>query len=236
MTLSGDALHHIATVLRLREGDSIELFDGDGRCARATLEALDKRAATLRVGAPSTPKDLEATVRLTLLFAIPKGDGADRIVRACTELGVAALRPLRTERTVASPPAGRRERWRRIAEEAARQSGRVAVPDVHAPQALTDALRDRTGERIDDRRRFARLMAWVPERATPLADALPDDAARPTDVELIIGPEGGMTDAEAELARERGFRTVSLGPRILRTPTAAIAATALVLHRVADLG
>lgn len=226
LSLGPDAAKHLA-VLRLAPGDSLELFDGAGRRADATVTALAGGDARVEVAAPEAAPPRESPLSLSLLFAVPKGDASDRIIRACTELGVVRLVPVVTERTVAHPKSRRSQRWTRIAQEAARQSLRYVVPGVAPTQPLAEAL-----AALPDSTDL-RLAPWVPERSTPLSATLP---ARATDAALLIGPEGGLTEGEAKLARDHGFRTVSLGPRVLRSPTAAIAATTALLHRLGDVG
>jgi len=226
LSLGPDAAKHL-TVLRLAPGDALELFDGAGRRADATVTSLAGADARVEVAAPQTAPLRESPLSLTLLFAVPKGDASDRIIRACTELGVVRFVPVITERTVAHPKPRRSQRWTRIAQQAARQSLRYVVPDVASTQPLQDAL---VGlPRSTD----LRLVPWVPENSAPLAAGVPDHAA---EAALLIGPEGGLTRDEAQRAREHGFRTVSLGPRILRSPTAALAASTLLLHRLGDVG
>ena len=226
LSLGPDAAKHLA-VLRLAPGDSLELFDGAGRRADATVTTLVGGEALVEAAAPEAAPLREPPLSLSLLFAVPKGDASDRIIRACTELGVVRFVPVVTERTVAHPKPSRSQRWTRIAQEAARQSLRYVVPTVDPTQPLGQALADlppSTG---------LRLVPWVPERSAPLAGSLPSAAA---DAALLIGPEGGLTADEAELAREHGFRTVGLGPRVLRSPTAAIAASTVLLHQLGDVG
>ena len=177
--------------------------------------------------APEAAPPTESPLSLSLLFAVPKGDAPDRIIRACTELGVAHFVPVVTTRTVAHPKSRRSQRWTRIAQEAARQSLRYVVPSVAPTQPLEDALAALPPSTD------LRLVPWVPENSAPLAGSLPAGAA---DAALLIGPEGGLSADEAELAREHGFRTVSLGPRVLRSPTAAVAASTLLLHHLGDVG
>ena len=226
LSLGPDAAKHLA-VLRLAPGDSLELFDGAGRRADATVTALAGADARVEVATPEAAPPRESPLSLSLLFAVPKGDASDRIIRACTELGVAHFIPVVSERTVAHPKPRRSLRWTRIAQEAARQSLRYIVPSVAPTQPLEEAL-DALPRSTD-----LRLVPWVPESSAPLAESLPAAAA---DAALLIGPEGGLTADEAQLARDHGFRTVSLGPRVLRSPTAAIAASTLLLHHLGDVG
>jgi len=146
---------------------------------------------------------------------------------------VSVFAPILTDRTVARPKGRRAERWQRIAAEAARQSGRYWVPEVRPAAGLQDALQ------ALPKSTSVRLLAWVPESDRTLSAGLLE--AKPENDQhagaaLLVGPEGGFTEGEADLARTKGFQTVSLGPRVLRAATASIAATALVLHHLGDLG
>ncbi len=227
LTLDGPRLHYVCRVLRLGGGDELELFDGAGRRARARLEGVSRRQARLTVEAPEPARPVEAATRLELLFGVPRGDGGDRIVRAGTELGVAAFSPVLVARSVARPPAKRRERWARIAREAARQCGRATVPAVADPRPLADALAALPDEAS------LRLVAWEEERSGTVGAGVGGPRAAAA---LLGGPVGGVPADEVDAAATAGFAPVTLGPRVLRAPTAAVVASALVLHRLGDLG
>jgi 16S rRNA (uracil1498-N3)-methyltransferase len=215
--LSPDAAKHLA-VVRLQPGDRIELLDGQGRHAHATLTSPNTADADAPQAAPPT----DPAVAVTLVFAVPKGDAADGIIRSCTELGVSTVAPVTTERTISHPKPKRVERWRRIAESATLQSGRYRVPEILPLCPVAAAL-----EGLPDTVTL-RLAPWVPEESAPFP-ASPSHGEHPG-AALLIGPEGGLTDAEAELARTHGFDTVTLGPRVLRVATAAISAITLLLR------
>jgi 16S rRNA (uracil1498-N3)-methyltransferase len=214
--LAGEAHRHLARVLRIAVGAEVVIFDGRGVEIDGRVVALDGRTVTLALGArrslPPPP------VSITLLQGVPRGERMDLVVQKTTELGVARIVPVLAERSVARPPAQRSGRWQTIAEEAARQSGRAEVPEVSVPLPLAQAL-------ALARSCAARWLPWEEERTLPLRRAL---AATAPTVALLVGPEGGLTLAEVEQARAAGFVTVSMGPRILRTETAAIVAVALI--------
>jgi 16S rRNA (uracil1498-N3)-methyltransferase len=213
--LGDDAHRHLARVLRVRVGDPVVVFDGEGAEIDAEVIAIGPHTVTLSLGdrrrrpPPAAP--------ITLLQAVPRGDRMDLLVQKTTELGVARIVPLVTERSVVRPTAERARRWQTIAQEAARQSGRADLPEVTAPLPLAEALPLAAACPT-------RLALWEEERAHPLRQALTAAAA----TALLIGPEGGLTRAEVDQARAAGFLTVTLGPRILRVETAAIVAVALV--------
>jgi len=215
LTLSPEAARH-ARVLRLREGDALVLFDGRGSEADARVIGVDPLRCTVepaRIAAEAGP-------RVVLCYAVPKGSKKlDQVVRGATEVGVAAIHLVLTERCVARPERdarGKLERLARVATEAARQSGRATVPDVIGPAPLSEvAARAPAG---------ARRVVAAPGHGA--FDAGGDEAW------LIVGPEGGLSDAELEGLGARGFTPIGLGPTVLRTETAAVVAPALVLDRL----
>lgn len=222
VALDAAARHYLARVLRLSAGDALEVFDGAGRAYEAVL---GPEGASVTIG---VERARPAGVDVTLLQGLPKGDKLELVLQKATELGVARVWPVICERSVSRPDAERREsraaRWRKVAEEAARQCGRADVPRVDAPSPLRDALAEprRDGE--------ARLVL-DPRANAPLSAY--GDAERFT---LLVGPEGGLSDAELELARDAGFVGVTLGPRVLRTETVALAALAVLAHLKGELG
>jgi len=221
--LTEEARHYLRDVLRLSPGDPVELFDGRGTAWEARVEpgfeglALGAR----RAAAPGGPS-------IHLLFALAKGEKCDLVVQKATELGAARLVPFAAERSVvvldASKGAERAERWRRIAEEAARQCGRADVPEVAAPASLAAAL-----AAVPE---GFRLLALHGEGGRPLA-ALGLEGA--PGLAAVVGPEGGLTAEELAACRQAGALAASLGPRTLRAETAAIAVVALLQGLVGDL-
>jgi len=218
VSLTGPLQRHLGLVLRCRVGDEFELFDGEGREAPARVTDVDARRIELAVGATAAGK-LDVQEPLVLLQGLAKGDRMDLVVQKTTELGVTRIVPVICARSVARPGEGaqRITRWRTIAREAARQSGRADVPQVDAPMSFADALAG-LGP-LDD----TRLALWEEARGAPLLAALPETGA----VALLVGPEGGLERDEIAQAGAAGFAVVDLGKRILRTETAAIVAVAL---------
>lgn len=217
--------HYLRSVLRLERGARIELFDGAG--ARYAAELVDERR--LRLGEKIVSQ--ERRVDVVIVQALAKGEKLDLVVQKATELGATRIVPLASERSVVRLEAGRgaarAERWRRIAQEAARQCGRADVPVVDDPRGwdgvyeLLRADPDRRGLFLDPEERDLRLSA----------------AARGAPRLLVaVGPEGGWTPVERERAREEGLLPVGLGPLVLRTETAGLAALSVVLHVHGELG
>jgi len=224
VTLAGGQHHHIAIVLRARPGDALILFDGAGGEVDARVLRIDHAGTELELGA-RRPAPVSAPA-ITLLCAIPRGPRMDLLVQKTVEIGVAAIVPLLTARSVARPDPGRRERWVSVAREAARQCGRADLPEVAPPTPLADAL---AGGRLPERR----LALFERDAAPGLLAAL---AGGPAPTALLVGPEGGFEPGEREAARAAGFTGVSLGRRILRVETAAIVAVALTAAAHGDLG
>jgi 16S rRNA (uracil1498-N3)-methyltransferase len=228
VTFDAQESRHLARVLRLRPGDTIVASDGAGREYTVRLEALGARVTGTVIGAAAV--GAESPLAITLVQAVPKGDKMDTIVRACTELGVADVRPALSARTVvrlgASAAVARAARWQRVAREAAKQCGRAVVPTVATPVPLAECLDAARGTDLA-------LCFWERE-APPLVRALAVTAVRRAAV--LIGPEGGLEAAEVDAARRAGWRVVSLGSRVLRTETAGPAVIAILQSRFGDLG
>ena len=222
--VEGPALHHLR-VARVGPGETVEVFDGRGRAWTALLESMDGSGAVLRLG-DLRPAGTRRPV--VLIQGLPKGDKLDLVLQKATELGVSAVWPVLTERSVARPKpealGTRHARWQRIAEEAARQSGRAEVPEVTALRSLEETARALgSGMRL--------LILDEEERSERLGAAAGDGA-----VALVVGPEGGLAREEVRLLRDLGGVSVSLGPLVLRTETAGLAALAVLRHLDGLLG
>ena len=229
--ITGPDARHLTRVLRLGPGDAVLLLDGTGQMFRAEVqEVRGERVRAVVTGTAAVPD--EPGVRVTLVQALAKGDRMDTVVQKGTEVGVARFIPVVSERVVVKlepAKAGRRrERWQRIATEAAAQCGRPRVPEVHPVIAFQEALN------LVPAGAFS-LFFWEEERQVSLKDVL---RSRPPadEVYAFIGPEGGFAAREAAAAAARGAVPVSLGPRLLRTDTAGPIAAALVLYEWGDLG
>lgn len=211
IALNAPQQHYLHRVLRLGEGDRFVAMDGQGHSWLAQLKGTSAQILEpLQI-------QTELPITVTLLVALPKGNGFDDVVRCCTELGVATLVPVISDRTLLDPSPRKRERWQRIAQEASEQSERELVPTIVEPADFTNALQavsDPTQRYICVARRDA------PHLLSCLSLA--------TSVVLATGPEGGWTPLEVENAIAAGFQPVSLGHRILRAVTAPIVALSLV--------
>ena len=220
MELPPEEAHHAASVMRVRVGDRILLFDGRGASAPATVREVRRRLVSVETDAAGESRP-PATPRLVLHVSMPKAARQHLLIEKCTELGVSAIQPLLTDRGVAKPSAGADHRWRRFAIEAAKQARQWWLPEFLAAQSLAESLDvARAGGLC--------LIASLASAARPLGDLLLDGGEPAQEVHVWIGPEGGFTPHESAMAAAAGLIEVSLGPSILRVETAAIAVCALV--------
>ncbi len=224
--LPREEAEHLSRVLRLRPGDPVQVFDGSGREFRGTVGQVSRSAATVTLDEEVTPVP-EPSVRLTLVQAVPKGDAMDRIVRDATMLGVAAIQPLVSARAEVSlsrlEGSGRVDRWQRIVVASVKQCGRAVVPIVLRPEALGGCL-----ARVEAARRFLLAEPGLLPVGSVGVRSLSGEPA-PASALLIVGPEGGWTADEVEVARRAACTPLTLGPRTLRADAAAaVAITALL--------
>jgi 16S rRNA (uracil1498-N3)-methyltransferase len=224
LNLPEEESRHARTVLRLQVGARVELFDGAGFAAEATVASLAEPIA-VDVG---EVREVGRAPPLCVAQALAKGDKLELVIQKATELGASEIVPFASERAVVKLDAAkareRAERWRKIAREASRQCGRADTPEVSEPVELAAVLA-RPGPRglLFEGETDVRLGAFL-------------DAAGDAPTTLIIGPEGGFTPGEVAQARAAGAAIVGLGSRILRTETVALAALAIALHRRGELG
>jgi 16S rRNA (uracil1498-N3)-methyltransferase len=215
VVLQGAEAHHLAVVCRLRPGDAVCLFNGDGRQYPARIEEVGKRAVTLDVIAVENPAR-ELPFRLEVAAPLPKGDRAQFLLEKLTELGVTTFTPLQTARSVVHPRETKLDKLQRHVIEASKQCGRNVLLQV---QPLVE-----WGEYCHSADLPKRRILGHPGGASKRGDA---DNTPGRDTLLAVGPEGGFTEEEVALAREAGWRLLDLGPRILRIETAAIALAVL---------
>ena len=225
--ITGGAARQIVKVLRLGIGDSVCVLDGLGNEYEAEISSLSKGAVSARILSGKVCAG-EPNPRVTLAICLPKGDKLDLVVGRCTELGISELVVVESERTVARPDersfASRIERWRRIATEAAEQSERGRVPEVRGVLSFDKFV-------SEIKHSLPVVIAWEEERDTSLKEALRDigPCERLT---FMVGPEGGFTENEVTSAKAAGAKCVSLGKRLLRSETAAIAGVAAIVYEL----
>ena len=237
--LDADASHHALRVLRLERGDVIELFNGDGLRYPATLLDTDARAANVQTGRP-VEAFTESPLPLGLAQALPSGDKMDWVVEKAIELGVHTIQPLLSSRSILRLDASRTEKrlahWRRIAIAACMQCGRDRVPEICAPVDLARWLIDRRRIAKDHSDTSTAGFVLSPRGSTRLCEIVKPASVTPQSATwILVGPEAGLSDQEESLAIECGWQPLRLGPRILRTETAGLAALAALQARFGDL-
>lgn len=221
LPLSDAEGEHARGARRLHPGDAVVLFDGAGGEADAEVVALSPRVV-VRIGAVrSVPRAVAYS--LTLGVSMPKQGRQDTLIEKCTELGVAAIRPIRAERTVAEASAGRVERWRRVSIAAAKQSQQAWIPEIREPASMAELAALAEGQDLI-------LLADFSADALPVPVLL-DRRPGAKRILALVGPEGGFTDAERAAAVACGAQPCGLTLTVLRVETAAIALAAVVLCR-----
>jgi len=219
--LSDSAAAHATRALRLKVGDSATLFNGDGFDYECELTLIKKNAVFANITAAHSLFN-ESPLKVTLLQAISSGDRMDFTIQKAVELGVTAIEPFTSQRSLVKLSADRAEKrtehWQNISISACEQSGRSLVPTVSAPISLSQLLTRLSNTASEN----AIKITLAPDARHPLNSI----AKLSSDIYLLIGAEGGLSDDEITLSIKHGFQTVQLGPRILRTETAALAAIA----------
>jgi 16S rRNA (uracil1498-N3)-methyltransferase len=227
VTVEGERLHYLSTVLRLTFGDVVEVFDGNGRVFSGTIQSMGSDAAVLILGEALSQTRSRP---ITIVQGLPKADRLELVLQKGTELGAASFMPVACTRSVVKldgKEEAKQARWQRIVEEAARQCGRADVPTVALPDTLSKAAQRLAPGTVV-------LILDEEERSQRLSRAVSSVAQQP--IALVVGPEGGLTREEVGDLVSRGAVPVSLGRLVLRTETAALAALAIVRHLDGELG
>jgi 16S rRNA (uracil1498-N3)-methyltransferase len=232
--LPRDTASHLAKVLRARSGDELIMFNGDGREFDGMIEAVRGSRVSASIG-DSRPVDRESPLAITLVQCVPRGDRMDFIVQKATELGVARIVPVLSQRSVVRLDKAQAEskaiHWRAVAVSACEQCGRNRLPAIEAAQPLLNHLGEPSpgmGPRLVLEPESALAARATAQDLGGAADAI-------VHAEIAIGPEGGFAPDELEAFRVAGFSQIGLGPRILRTETAAIAAVVWLQARLGDM-
>lgn len=224
LQLDAEASRHLARALRLGVGDKLTLFNGLGGEYPAEITALDKRNVQVTTG-DQVQLECESELHIHLGIAVSRGERMDWVVQKATELGVNSLTPLITEhagvKLTGERAEKKRQHWHKIAISACEQSGRNRVPDIQALQTLSSWIEDTQAER-----KFV-----LHHRATAFGAV----TKAPKIIALLVGPEGGLSDDEIEAAEQAGYTALRLGPRVLRTETAPLAAIAILQGRWGDM-
>ncbi|HKO97996.1 MAG TPA: 16S rRNA (uracil(1498)-N(3))-methyltransferase [Pyrinomonadaceae bacterium] len=229
VTLAVDEARYLREVLRLKVGDEVYVFNGEGKEFQCRIEESRKDSASLKIITEVEPARPESPLNLTLALALLKGEKFDLVVQKTTELGASRIIPVITKLADirlrdTSDAAKRVSRWQRIALEAAKQSGRAVVPTVEEPTTFDSVVRSSEPGAV-----------LFSERGGLPLRALKETISSPTTLTALIGSEGGWTDQELELARNTGLPIITLGGRILRAETAAITVATLLQHLFGDL-
>ncbi|MDT4965705.1 MAG: rRNA (uracil1498-N3)-methyltransferase [Acidobacteriota bacterium] len=232
--LRPEEARHLRNVLRLVRGDEVFVFDGEGKEFRCLVDDLGRDKATLGISGEVEPARPESPLQLTIAVALLKGEKLDLVVQKVTELGATRIVPLVSKladvRLRDESDAQKRVlRLRRIAIEACKQSGRAAIPEIATPIAF-NALIDEDSSRGDEWR-----VMFAERDGSILSDAIESMSTRPKAVTALVGSEGGWTDEEIARARSAGWDVITLGGRIVRAETAAMAVTTLLQHLFGDL-
>jgi 16S rRNA (uracil1498-N3)-methyltransferase len=228
--LSREQAHQVRHVLRLGPGDIIVVLDDRGAEYDLTLTTVSQKEAAGRVTGTRDAAG-EPTVQLTLFQSLLVREKFEWVLQKATEVGVAQVVPVLTARSLVRTKQieeNKLDRWRRIVTEAAEQSHRGRIPKIEPAILLGDVFSRYVG--------FDRFLIAAPSQTTPLHDALLGIGCKDPSLALMIGPEGGFTNEEVAVARAKGAIAVGLGPRILRTETAAMIASALVLYELGEMG
>ena len=229
ISITGKEFHHLKNVLRLNRGDEIIVFDGKGLEFSGKIESIGKHEARIAIE-KQVESIKESGFEIILCQGLAKSEKMELIIQKATELGVSRILPFITNRVVpsldATQIAQKTQRWRRIALEAAKQCRRSIVPRVEEPKTFTEILKGWDN--------YLKIIPWEEEKKNSLKDILKKD--RFSGCIVLIGPEGGFSEVEVAEAKKAGFVPAMLGPRILRTETAAIGIVAIIQYELGDIG
>jgi len=228
--ISGTDAHHISKVLRIREDDEIIVCDQCGTDYVCSVAEIDSEKVVARIFRKSASIS-EPPVNITLYQGVPKGDKLETVIQKCVELGAIKVVPVSMKRCVAiikdKDKAKKHERMQRIAFEAAKQCGRSVIPEVSEVMSFENAINEASGK-CD-----LKLLPYEGEKNNSIKTVLKNNQDA-KNICIFIGPEGGFDDSEIKYALNHGFSIVTLGPRILRTETAPLAAISAVLYELGD--
>lgn len=240
ISITGEKVRYLISVLRCRKGDELIIFDGRGSCLRTTILKADRREVITQV-MEKFPCNTESPINITLVQGILKGEKMDMVVQKVTELGVMEIIPVVTERSQLRETR-KVARWKKIAGEASRQSGRSVIPIIHEPVDFKKFLNTRILQFESQGLIFYEEHGMKISEAVEIIKQSFNSSISPLakggegGFIVIVGPEGGFTKEEVALAKEKGILVTFLGERILRAETAAISAVTLVQFMLGDMG
>ncbi|KNY26791.1 16S rRNA (uracil(1498)-N(3))-methyltransferase [Pseudobacteroides cellulosolvens] len=231
ITISGEDFNHIKNVLRLRQGDSLVISDGNCTDYDVVIDSYESSYVVTRI-VGKYKNNNESDIDITLFQGIPKSDKMDMIIQKSVEMGVKRIVPVLTERTVVKinsekDSKNKITRWQRIAQEASKQCNRGIMPTVENPVTFYEAV-------AKLKRADLSLIPYEKESGNKLKSVIKGNDAKT--ISVMIGPEGGFSNSEVDLAVENGFVPVTLGPRILRTETAGLSVLSIIMYELGDLG
>lgn len=226
VTVTGEDAHHIHRVLRMRKGEEVTVCDGVGNDYLCCIEDVSDAAVILKV-LNKQPTTCEPTTAVTLYQGLPKGDKMEWIIQKCVEIGITRIVPVAMSRSVvklnASEGEKKKQRWQKIAVGAAQQSGRGCIPEVTAPISFSQALEQLKNENT---------VTFYEGGGQPLSSLVGKDTSQ---VSIIVGPEGGISEEEIEKLQQNGAHIATLGKRILRCETAPLVALSVIMQLTENL-
>lgn len=230
ISLKDEERNHIVKVLRLKVDDEISVFNGKGKEYKALIKSIQPREIFCEI-IEEIKRDTEAKLKIFLAFSIPKSDKIDFIIQKCTELGVYSLIPFQSEYTVVDYTGKdvdkKLNRLRMIAINACKQSLRNFIPEIIYMNNFQSCIEYLKNKKL-------KIILYESEKEAKIKDVL-NEFHNPNDVAIIVGPEGGFTETEIEYATENGFKSVTLGRRILRAETAAITVSSIIMYHYNEL-
>ncbi len=234
IVITGDQARHLSLVLRTAPGDPVTILDGNGFKYNCRILQCHKKEVTAEC-ISKEPYSAESHLNITLAQGMPKGDKMDLIVQKSTELGVSKIIPLITERSQIRHT-HKVERWRRIALSAAQQSGRDKIPEILEPLEFYELVSKLSPAQENELGiEFQGIIFAEVHKERNLKEVLLR-LKKTTDINLIVGPEGGLSENEVTHASEHGYIKASMGPRILRTETAPLSAISIIQYELGDIG
>ncbi|MDO4299830.1 MAG: 16S rRNA (uracil(1498)-N(3))-methyltransferase [Clostridia bacterium] len=227
ITLDGENAKHIGNVLRAKKGDTITVCDGEGRDYECEITEITKKTVTAKITDIFT-NDNEPDIKITLYQGLPKADKMELVIQKCIEIGVDRIVPVKTEHTVVKLE-GKEEkklqRWNKIAESAAKQCGRGKIPVVDSVMSFKEAISEAAS--LD-----GAIIPYEKERENSLKTFAKGFKGK--SIGIFIGPEGGFSNKEIDFALSKGVQSVTLGKRILRTETAGLVTSVILLYELED--
>ncbi len=228
ITLAFEESRHLRDVLRLREGENVQIFDGEGKEFFCEIIKIEKKETVLRVINEVSPTAPESNLDLTLAVALLKGEKFDLVVQKAVELGVTKFVPLNTKRADVKSKDNEKklERWRKIIVDATKQSGRAKLMQIEPPIDFNELIKNSVSQRLGGEN----LLLFAERNGADFSNVKTSEK-----IIAVIGSEGGWEDTEIESARENGYQIITLKGRILRAETAAISIATILQHRFGDL-